>query len=105
MTIFFKFSAAFAACATLTVLAAQVRAETPTNGTAEQWKAICAEKATACSYIRTQQGMETYHVCAQGKCYAVLCNTHSPDAICLKDELSGRRPPPRKIQAGIFGLL
>jgi hypothetical protein len=79
--------------------------ETATNGTASQWKELCADSSAACIHARTAQGMETYHVCAKGKCYVVLCNEHSPNAICLRDDLPGMRPMPKRYQASVFGLL
>jgi hypothetical protein len=55
--------------------------------------------------MKSAQGIESYKVCSGNECFAVMCNAHSPAAICLKDEMVGARSQPRKIQAGIFDLL
>ncbi len=93
------------AASTLLLIASTAFSGTETSGTSAQWKSLCADHSVSCSHIRTEQGMETYYVCAKGKCYAVLCNEGSPNAVCLKDEQPDKRPPPKKFQAGIFGLL
>ncbi len=93
------------AASALLLIASPAFSGTETSGTSAQWRSLCSKASVSCSHIRTEQGMETYHVCAKGKCYAVLCNQGSPNAVCLKDEEPDKHPPPKKIQAGIFGLL
>jgi hypothetical protein len=80
-------------------------AGTETTATARQWQAACTSGKSSCTVVSQDATSSTYKACAAGKCFDVVCSTGAPDSACSKTEIIGIRPQPKRLQAGIFGLL
>jgi hypothetical protein len=76
---------------------------TAANGA--KWSEVCANGKIACSVLPSPSEQTLYKACADGKCYQVTCKSAEPEAACVKSELPGAHPQPKRMQSSIFGLL
>jgi hypothetical protein len=76
-----------------------------TAGTALQWQQLCSDSAQSCSVLKTNASGTSYRACGLDKCFSVACLSGPEDRTCVKQELVGERPPPRKLRTIVGSIL